>query len=128
MKRKKFIAIAAATAAAVPLGYYGYQKSKKVYNQVNFPAMLAQFCSAEELKGIGSAYLQTVPDERDAEKLKSLLLAGISAQKITSSNANEHLNKKTEEDFLKENVKVLNQWVITHTEARQCALFSLTYK
>lgn len=99
MKRKKFIAIAAATAAAVPLGYYGYQKSKKVYNQVNFPAMLAQFCTAEELKGIGNAYLQVTPEEKDAEKLKSLLLAGISTGAVNSSNADEHLNKKPKKIF-----------------------------
>lgn len=128
MKRKKFIALAAVSAAAVPLAYYSYQKSKKVYNQVNFPAMLAQFCTAEELKGIGNAYLQTVPEEKDAEKLKSLLLAGITATTVNSNNADEHLNKKTEDDFLKQNIKVLNLWVVTHTEARQCALFSLTYK
>jgi hypothetical protein len=128
MKRKKFIAMAAVSAAAVPLGYYGYQKAKKVYNQLNFPATLAQFCSAEELKGIGSAYLQTTPEERDAEKLKLLLLAGITGKNVNSSVADEHLNKMTAEDFLKQNIKVLNKWVITHTEARQCALFSLTYK
>lgn len=128
MKRKKFLAISALTAAAVPLGYYGYQKSKKVYNQVNFPAMLAQFCSADELKGIGSAYLQTAPDEKDAEKLKLLLLAGITEKTVNASAADEHLNKKTADDFINQNIKVLNQWVITHTEARQCALFSLTYK
>lgn len=130
MKRKTFLISAAVAGVGLPISYYYYKKGKKTYNTAEMPDMLAQFCDEKTLKEIGAAYRSRVPAENDKAKLTQLLLTGAKGQSLKASDkeaVSKALNNKTLSDFSKFNTLTLKGWVISVTEARQCALFSLTY-
>lgn len=69
--------------------------------------------------------LQT-PAESEADKLAELLSMDSAGNKISSSTDNlfiqNLLNQKIKYDFETDNTVIVNGWVLTLTEARQCAL------
>ena len=99
MKRRKFIllSVAAAGAAALPAGC---QPGKAM------PEMLSALADKGALRQIGRHYLEQYPAEKD--QLQALLR-----------------NADVQNDFIKGNVVVIKGWVLSVTEARQCALLSL---
>jgi len=93
------------------------------------PEILGQFCVEAEIRLIGDSYRSRVKGEDDKDKLTQLLLTDNTGKKIDSSDKSavtELLNKKTLEEFRAYKTIVEKGWIITITEARQCALFSLT--
>ncbi len=130
MKRKTFIISAAVVGAGLPVSYYLYKKGKKIYNAPEMPDMLARFCDEKTLRDIGAAYLKNTPAENNKEQLTALLLTDKNGKVLKKSDKEAvagSLNEKTISDFSGFNTLTLAGWVISQTEARQCALFSLTY-
>ena len=128
MKRRNFIISALVVGTGLPVAYY-LEKHNGSSNVLNKPDLLSRFCNEMELKDIGTKYRKTVPVENEKQKLKDLLLTDKSGKKIKSSDkmlVGELISKKTQEDFVGYNTIIINGWVISITEARQCALFSLT--
>jgi hypothetical protein len=129
MKRKKFLFISAVAVAAIatPVVYLnrGHKERDKSPEQ---PWILAQFCSEEEIRKIGNQYRTQVPVEAKKERLLELLLSDDSGKKITptSNSVSDWLDKKIRQEFNEGKTIVANGWVISVTEARQCALFSMT--
>lgn len=76
------------------------------------PDFLAHVCDAATIRQLGDAYRAKTPAESSQEKLIELLTPGVSAKKIQADYANG-------------NIVTLKGWVISLTEARQCALYSL---
>ena len=70
------------------------------------------------VREIGDAYRALVPTESDRASLETLLRAELSAAR--SSNVDP-----VRADFAAGRVIVVRDWVLSRTEARQCALFSL---
>lgn len=99
MKRRKFIllSVGAAGAAALPAGCQPGQA---------MPEMLSSLTDKATLRQIGRAYLQQYPAEKS--QLKDLAR-----------------NASVQDDFAKGNIVVVKGWVLSVTEARQCALLSL---
>lgn len=129
MKRKKFLFISAiATAAiALPIVKYGCQTDKKS-NSLDYPATLDQFCDEQEVIAIGNFYRKLKPDENSRERLEELLLTDNAGKQIDSNypSISKYLDQKISWDFLEKKTVIANGWVISVTEARQCALFSMT--
>jgi hypothetical protein len=98
MKRRKFIllSVAAASAVALPLGCGPAHA---------MPEMLSALADKSTLRAIGRAYLEKFPANK--ESLQQLV-----------STAN------VEQDFASGNIVVVKGWVLSVTEARQCALLS----
>ena len=69
--------------------------------------------------------LQT-PAESEADKLAELLSMDSAGNKISSSNDDlfiqNLINQKIKHDFETDNTVIVKGWVLTVTEARQCAL------
>ncbi len=130
MKRRKFLiaTTAALTVAAVPTVWY-LNNRKKTYHPLVMPEELGNFCEEKVIREIGDRYRKQVPNENDKVKLEQLLLTDETG-KATSASDKEAvallLEKKTLDDFNNFRIEILNGWVISTTEARQCALFSLT--
>lgn len=131
MKRKKFLLITAAAAlvvASVP-AYRYYKKKSRFYNPLITPDDLSRFCDEGAIHEIGVSYRNLFPAENEKKRLTDLLLTGDDG-KITGTSDNlavfELLDKKIQKDFKEYNLQVIKGWVISTTEARQCALFSLT--
>lgn len=130
MKRRTFLitTTAAVAAASIPIArYYGFRK--KTYHPLLMPEELGNFCDEKIIREIGRQYIKVIPQESVVIKLKEILLKDSSGKRVNESDKSAVsllLDKKIQDDFNNFRIHVLNGWVICETEARQCALFSLT--
>jgi hypothetical protein len=131
MKRRTFI-LATTTVAlgviSIPVIRY-YNKRTKNYDPLIMPFELGRFCDEKAIRAIGDQYRKQVPRENDKTILKELLLSGNDGKRIPGTDKialMELLDKKVYTDFADNKIHILTGWVISTTEARQCALFSLT--
>ncbi len=132
MKRRKFILATSAVvlaAASVPVYRY-YKKKSKYYNPLTTPDDLNRFCDDKTIREIGTSYRTLVPAENEKKKLTDLLLTGEDGKPTDGSDdvaVYQLIDKKIRNEFNDYNkLLVIKGWVISPTEARQCALFSLT--
>jgi hypothetical protein len=129
MKRRTFIISASTVAVGIPVAYYLTKHKWRTGNPLSMPDMLSNFCKEEELKAMGIKYREMVPAESEKQKLTDLLLTDNNGKKIRASNTSlveTTISDKIRGEFNTNNTILVNGWVITVTEARQCALFSLT--
>ncbi len=131
MKRRKFIWIGSAVVLAVASvpAYQYYKKKSKFYNPLVTPNELSRFCDEGIIRDIGLSYRNMTPAENEKKKLKDLLLTGDDGKQTKESDNEavfELIDKKVRKDFKEDKLQVIKGWVISTTEARQCALFSLT--
>jgi len=127
MKRRNFIISASVVTVGLPVAYY-IQKHKWNQDPVSMPELLGRFCEEKTLKQIGVKYRQLVPVENEKRKLTDLILTDINGKKIKTSDklhTIELIDQKIHEEFAAYNIMIIDGWVITTTEARQCALLSL---
>ena len=125
MKRKAFIITAATVAIGVPLVYY--YKNNRNFNPLYTPFFLSNFCSQKEIREIGLSYRKQIPLENDKNKLTDIILTDNSGKKIKASDKSDIeilVNAKIHEEFSNYKTMIINGWVLSLTEARQCALFS----
>jgi len=124
MQRRLFIRLSAYTAAAltVPL-VSGCHQKMDIASQ---PQFFSHLVDAKTIAEIGQAYRKTKQEEDSGDKLRSLLL-GDSTQSIPPDNTaiSTMLVAKAKNDFKIGNIAVVKGWVLSVTEARQCALFSI---
>jgi len=130
MKRRNFLitTTAALAVAAVPTVWY-LNNRKKVYHPLVMPEELGNFCEEKVIREIGEQYRKETPAETNKARLEQLLLTDASGKQIASSDKEavaRLIEKKTLDDFNASRILILKGWVISVTEARQCALFSLT--
>jgi hypothetical protein len=132
MKRRKFIlAIVAvgAAAIAVPWGFKRYENLRWKSQPLIHPEVLSQFCDEEAIRKIGLVYRASVPAENSKEQLTKLILSEVKTSDpgYSGNSLNENqLKIQGEKDFRDERLVILNGWVLSQTEARQCALLSFT--
>ena len=124
MNRKKFIIISTigVAALAIPI-YYQFLGQNIKSNPLIYPQLLSQIWHEDTIKLIGSNYLRQVPKENNKQILKNLILANISS---SNSDLEKVIESQIKEDFETENNVMVNGWVLSMTEIRQCALYSLT--
>lgn len=130
MNRSKFIKVTlgATAAALLPALHYGC-RHRITHNPVMRPEVLASFCDEQAIRKIGQDYLSTL-DSSDAKRdaLEARILAGYKnpASHETDREAMmDWIEKKVQDDFRNEKTVVIDGWVISITEASQCALLSL---
>jgi hypothetical protein len=129
MKRSDFIKAILALSATIAIPVlYNSSRNKGRNNSLFIPNILGSFCDENEIYEIGTKYRSIVPSESNKDILTELLLANKNrSRKGSLSNAeiDELINKSIEKEYSAYNIMVINGWVISPTEARQCALFSL---
>ncbi len=130
MKRRTFLitTTAALAVASIPVIRY-YSNGKKEYHPLVMPQELGNFCEEKAIREIGNQYRKLVPQESEKTKLEQILLTDDTGKLTTASEkaaVSSLINKKIIDDFNNFRIHVLSGWVISVTEARQCALFSLT--
>jgi hypothetical protein len=94
------------------------------------PSMLGKFCSDAEIKEIGATFCQDNPDEDSIRTLEKKLLTqadGNLLEPDTNEKLDKHLSQLIEADFHRDDTIMIKGWVISRTEARQCALYFLTH-
>lgn len=128
MKRRAFILTASSVAIGLPIAYY-FTKNNNQANPLIIPVILSGFCEQKTLQAIGNSYRVLVPEENEKQKLIDIILGVEDGKKLNISDKyaiKELVNKKVHEDFLAHQTITIKGWVISKTEARQCALFSFS--
>ena len=106
MNRRTFILSTTAGLTGVLL--YGCGNSDNNSN-------LYRVWDEEAIVGLGNKYMTAVPEEADATKLNGRL-----------DGVGPDIETKLKEDFIAGRTVQLDGWIISVTEARQCALVSLS--
>ncbi len=128
--RRSFLKISLISVTAFPLLTACSKPDPKLTSTLSHPSTLIQMCDSTTLHEIGSAYRQIRPEEDKFEILQKLLLSDSLGNDIKSTSdiqfIQEALQSQVAGDFQNGRIIKINGWIISITEARQCALFSLS--
>jgi hypothetical protein len=122
-----WLSLLAGSVATVPVIVKTRLNSFK--KPLNIPDALSHFCDEESIRKIGNEYLAKFPSENDKKILKELIATGKKGTSQASAEINtddDQLDKKIKEEFELNDIIIIDGWVLTATEARQCALLSLS--
>jgi len=132
MKRRTFIKLTAATTAAFYFPNLSCSSKESTFiKNLAQPDKLQHICDAQTIHEIGEAYQHQVKQESNQTTLVQLLRDnGNKSLDESAENAAvvAFLDERVRQDFKTNNTIVVDGWVLSVTEARQCALFSLTEK
>jgi hypothetical protein len=125
MQRRVFIQLSAYSAAALALPLATGCSAKPIDIAAQ-PLFFSHLVDIKTLAEAGKAYLKANQNEDDKNRLKALLLAGSTpASPANDSAIQSMLVSKVNNDFKTGKIATVNGWVLSLTEARQCALFSI---
>lgn len=124
MKRRNFIMITAAGIAAISIPSTFYYLGVVKDNALTNPQSLSQIWDTETIRAIGSGYLKQVSSENDQKALSEIIQSNIEDHYFSFESALEH---KIKADFETSQSVMIDGWLLSVTEARQCALFLLTH-
>jgi len=117
MKRRNFILMTIAGAAA----WANPGCTSQAPTTLSHPLFLSSICDAPTLRHIGNSYRTTTP----AEAYKEHLISILSDSLPPGANQIQQIDQKIKEDYAAGKIVTIDGWVISITEARQCALYSL---
>lgn len=90
-------------------------------------AICRLFTIPENAKLIGISYLQFNPDRADKELLLKDLGEEITALALGNDpGLRSHISDQQHHDFLHGNTVIVNNWILSRTEASLCALAALS--
>ena len=119
MKRRNFLGII--TAGVVILGiisWFFVIKKQKPESDSFGPDVLSNICSRDKIIEIGKKYRQ-ISAENDKTTLNQLLFVD------NELPARQYFEQKVRQDFENNDTVLIDGWLLSVTEARQCALLSL---
>jgi hypothetical protein len=125
MQRRVFIQLSGYTAAALALPFTNGCVAKPMDAKAQ-PLFFSHLVDAKTIIEAGRAYRKANKNEDDENKLTALLLAtsGLSASN-DDKTIRTMLDSSVNSDFKSGRIIMVNGWVLSLTEARQCALFSI---
>lgn len=131
MNRRTFVRVSLGGAAYTVLPLTScISGDPELRGKLSPPHSLSRIHDATTLRELGEKYRQLVPAEKRESRLVDLLLTNAQGERVPRSSDSlflqDLLKEKTEYDFMTGNTVVIQGWVLSTTEARQCALFSLT--
>ncbi|HEV2353439.1 MAG TPA: hypothetical protein VGR89_04310 [Puia sp.] len=118
MERRRFLLL---TSTGVLATLTPFCNSRRNDPALSKPIFLSAICDARTLREIGAAYRASTPDEAKRSHLAGSLTEGI-PENVNLAN---QLNAQVRQDFASGKTVTVDGWVLSVTEARQCALFSL---
>ena len=122
MKRRSFTLLTAAGITAATLPSWVYPRTHDYSSIAANPGKLSLIWDEDTIIAAGKAYLKDNPDENNARGLVKLLTGDISAD---ADKIPEHIRQQTVQDFKQGKIVIVEGWLLSVTEARQCALFSI---
>ena len=119
MKRRKFIGLLGLGLFILTvISWIFSSKNKKPEKYTTGPDELSKVCSQEKIIEIGIEYRQ-LSGENNKETLQNLLAYD------PAISAKNFFEEKVRSDFENNNTILIQGWLLSITEARQCALLSL---
>jgi len=130
MRRRQFLQLTAMGGTVILVtGISCNRRHQALYDTLGKPEALAQICDLKTLKEIGKAYQAQTSSETDADKLSNLLLADSAGNPVSSASDQAFIQNlisdKINRDFESGNIVIVKGWILSITEARQCALLFL---
>jgi len=122
MDRRRFIEVTAAGMVAA-VTTWGCADSPNDARELAQPAVLEMF-GAERTREIGTAYRAAVPQETTAAALGSAISS--SRRRGFARRFNRSIDDQVHDDFEAGRTVLVSGWILSQTEARQCALYSLS--
>ena len=122
MKRNKFILLSGLgiSAIAIPTWYYTFNKPK--YDPfLTEPELLSHIWDGTTIIENGKIYRKHF----SAENNEQYLAKQLSENESTGTTNAKILKQQITDDYKKGNTVMIDGWILSKTEARQCALFSL---
>jgi hypothetical protein len=119
MKRRNFLLLTTAGAIATMTPFCKSARAEP--NAFNTPDFLGAICDSQTIRRIGTDYRASTPAEAKASQLTEQLEANLDQNK----DQTEQLEAKIKADFAAGRTITLEGWVLSRTEARQCALYSI---
>jgi hypothetical protein len=130
MNRRVFVKLGIFSAGAMTLPLLHCRSNYQYNDLLHQPRFLSQICDEKALREIGLAYLKLKPSEEKKNRLVDFLTEGSGGKKLNIKSSDKEvesfLNNKIHTDFEKNDIVTVKGWVLSLTEARQCALFSHT--
>ena len=123
MQRRTFIKSTLVTTLALTFQSCG--PSLKGHRAFYYPDVMMKCTDEEGLVKLGNRYREQHSTEQTEDILVKALSDGKDFSKTTDGTLQEHLADHIRQDFLQKNIVILDGWILSVTEARQCALFSL---
>jgi len=129
MRRSTFIltVLAASAAITVPVVYFRSHNNLPK-DPLAWPEALAELTDEKTIREIGEYYKKQFPSENTKERLRELLITDQNGKPTAPADdpaLSLWLKEKIRRDFSTFNTTIVNGWVISITESRQCAIFSL---
>jgi hypothetical protein len=131
MQRRTFVELTSMAVASTFLPFFGCSSpDPALQRKLSLPTTLATINNPTTIAEVGKAYMEQVPGENSPESLIDKLLISFNGEIIPetadSLTLQKMMSQKVQADFDNGETVVVRGWVLSRTEARQCALFSLT--
>ena len=123
MQRRTFIHLSAYTAIALTLPMIdgcGLNSTDKILSQ---PLFFSHLVDTKTINETGLAYRKLFPSENSQSVLNKLLLGSNASNDKTMIQ--KQLDARVDQDFKEGKIITAKGWVLSVTEARQCALYSI---
>jgi hypothetical protein len=126
MKRREFLRLSAYSGIVLSVPFVQSCKASPENLAITKPAFLSYILDKKSLVDAGKDYIRQFPVENTKSKLEEKLVNGSDIHGSTPAVAvYEFYDKKSVQDFDQNRTVVADGWVLSLTEARQCALFGL---
>src|SRR5579863_5879467 len=131
MKRRTFIYTGIGLVAVLGLGdlFLLNYESKWKKQPFLYPLILSNILDEEWLRIIGRSYRVMKSDENSREKLLNAIKREMHLNQDRTYDGQDRameIEKIVEKDFKSERLFMIKGWILSETEARQCALLSLS--
>ncbi|MFO7588644.1 MAG: hypothetical protein R6X22_11290 [Gemmatimonadota bacterium] len=124
LTRRHFLGLSAGIAVAGLVPLTGCGAAPDGDETLGRPETLSRLADDATLRSIGRSYRTETPTESDAESLRALLLDG-SPESADWSGLERRLRERIRADFDSDRTVLVDGWLLSVTEARQAAFFSL---
>ena len=121
MERRTFIQLSAYAALALTLPFAEGCSSKN--SPMELPLLFSKIADKQMLIEAGDAYRKAHPNENEESAISELLSRGMPT--LDKDALRRALSSQVKQDFIAGNTVTVSGWVMSVTEARQCALFSI---
>jgi hypothetical protein len=127
LKRREFIGMAAAGTASVAWTAIAGDQEPTTQAILATPQLLEMLRDQRLVCELGECYRALTPGERTVEALERAILADLEAIAPATMPLDTRVDGRIQRDFADERTITLRGWILSVTEARQCALYSLFY-
>ncbi len=124
MERRKFlVSIAGVTVLTISGAIYYGSRPIKYDVLIIEPQLLSHIWDTATITSIGNTYVSQTPNENSENDLAKALIENISGSPEEIVNS---LTEKVANDFENGDIVMIDGWILSRTEARQCGLLSKT--